>query len=322
MMESIHSQIEAEYREIRKKNQEERKRRIDSLYAKFPKLQTLEEETYHAYADLTAHLFEEGEKAEQRIQKIRALQQEKKALLKKEGYPETYLDSIYSCPKCQDRGYIETEACDCYREKRRYYLYQAANLTPVMQTHSFEQFSLDYYSKDPLTPDGQSAYDYAKAILEECRHFVFGEEYKKGANLFLYGDAGLGKTFLCSCMAQELLKKDVPVLYQTAYRLFTVLEDARFKKDEACEALEKQFYDIPVLIIDDLGTEFVTSYTSAVLFDLINARMQNQKSTIISSNHNLAMMKEMYSERVQSRIFGEYKLLKLHGTDIRKQLAF
>ena len=191
-----------------------------------------------------------------------------------------------------------------------------------MQTQSFDSFSFDYYSKEPLISTGQSPYMYAKAIYNDCRNFVEKEEYKKGTNLFLYGDSGLGKTFLCSCIAQELLKREVPVLYQTAYRLFTILEDARFKKDETCEALEKQFYEIPVLMIDDLGTEFVTTYTSAVLFDLINTRVQNQKSTIISSNLSMALMKENYSDRVQSRIFGEYKLLKFYGTDIRKQQAF
>lgn len=82
--------------------------------------------------------------------------------------------------------------------------------------------------------------------------------------------------------------------------------------------LAQQFYSIPVLMIDDLGTEFVTSYTSAVLFDLINTRIQNNKSTVISSNLSLTQMKEQYSDRVQSRIFGEYKLLKFYGTDIRK----
>ena len=320
-MESIHQKIEAEYREIRMRNQEERKRRMKMLYAKNPKIQELEEETYRAYAKLTAQLFENGTEAEEQSKKIQQLQQEKKTLMKQAGYPEHYLDTIYTCPDCQDTGFIHVTPCDCYREKKRKYLYEAANLTPVMQTQSFDSFSFDYYSKEPLSSTGQSPYMYAKAIFNECRNFVEKEEYKQGINLYLYGDPGLGKTFLCSCIAQELLTREVPVLYQTAYRLFTILENARFKKDETCEAMEKQFYEIPVLMIDDLGTEFVTTYTSAVLFDLINARVQNKKSTIISSNLSMTLMKENYSDRVQSRIFGEFKLLKLHGTDIRKQQA-
>ncbi|MBE7042095.1 MAG: AAA family ATPase, partial [Ruminococcaceae bacterium] len=215
-------------------------------------------------------------------------------------------------------GYLHTTPCTCYKDKKRNYLYQAANLTPVMEQQSFERFRLDYYSKEPVS-NGHSAYDYVYGIYKDCRNFVQLEQYKTGVNLFLYGDPGLGKTFLCSCIAQDLLNQEVPVLYQTAYRLFTVLEDARFKKDEMSEELARQFYEIPVLIIDDLGTEFVTSYTSAVLFDLLNTRIQNKKSTVISSNLTLSQMKEQYSERVQSRIFGEYKLLKFYGTDIRKK---
>ncbi len=322
-MESIHQKIEAEYRQIRLQNQEERKRRTELLYAKIPKLKELEEETYRAYARLTAQLFENGADAEENSKKIQELQQEKKKLMRQAGYPEHYLDTIYTCRECQDSGFVHaTTPCDCYREKKRKYLYEAANLSPVMQTQSFDNFSFDFYSKVPLSADDQSPYDYAVAIFHDCRNFVEKEEYLQGTNLFLYGDPGLGKTFLCSCIARELVARDVPVLYQTAYRLFKILEDARFKKDETCEALEKQFYEIPVLMIDDLGTEFVTTYTSAVLFDLINSRVQNKKSTIISSNLSMSLMKENYSDRVQSRIFGEFKLLKLQGSDIRKQQAF
>ena len=321
-MESIHQQIEREYREIKQRNEEERKRRIALLYAKAPRLQELEEETYRTYSKLTAQLFGEENLAEQTNQKIMELQEEKKRLLRREGYPEDYLDTVYTCEKCQDNGYIQTVPCECYKEKKRKYLYQAANLSPVMQTQSFDNFSFDFYSKEKLSADGQSAYNNAQSVYRDCSEFVQKEEYKKGMNLFLYGAPGLGKTFLCSCIAQELLKKEIPVLYQTAYRLFSVLEDARFKKDETCEALARQFYEIPVLIIDDLGTEFVTSYTSAVLFDLINTRIQNKQSTIISSNLKMDELKQQYSERVQSRIFGEYKLLFFKGSDIRKQQAY
>ncbi len=321
-MESIHQQIEREYREIRQQNEEERKRRIALLYGKAPRLQELEEETYRTYSQLTAQLFGEGDLAEQTNQKILALQEEKKEILRREGYPANYLDTIYTCERCQDNGYIQTTPCECYKEKKRKYLYKAANLSPIMQTQSFDNFSLEFYSKNPISADGQSAYNNAKSVYQDCFEFVQKEEYKKGTNLFLYGAPGLGKTFLCSCIAQELLKKEIPVLYQTAYRLFSVLEDARFKKDETSEALSKQFYEIPVLIIDDLGTEFVTSYTSAVLFDLINTRIQNKQSTIISSNLRMDELKEQYSERVQSRIFGEYKLLLFKGTDIRKQQVY
>lgn len=317
-MESIHRQIEAEYREIRRKNDEERQRRIRATYLRLPQLKALEEETYRTYASLTADLFENGKTAEESNRRIAELQRRKKELLKQYGYPEGYLDTIYTCPNCHDTGYIRTQPCACYREKKRKYLYRAANLTPVMEQQSFSRFRLDYYSKEPVSPNGMSAYDYLSAVYSDCKSFVENGEYQKGVNLFLYGAPGLGKTFLCSCIAQELLSLEVPVLYQTAYRLFSILEDARFKKEDTGMELAQQFYSIPVLMIDDLGTEFVTSYTSAVLFDLINTRIQNNKSTVISSNLSLTQMKEQYSDRVQSRIFGEYKLLKFYGTDIRK----
>ncbi|MBE7043513.1 MAG: hypothetical protein E7399_08535, partial [Ruminococcaceae bacterium] len=105
-MESIHQKVEAEYRDIRKKNEEERQNRIQMLYAKIPRLKELEEETYRTYSQLTAQLFENRELAEQHNHKIRSLQQEKKKLLRENGYSEDYLDTIYTCTTCQDRGYL------------------------------------------------------------------------------------------------------------------------------------------------------------------------------------------------------------------------
>lgn len=316
-MESIHQQIEAEYRTIREQNEQERKRRTALIYAKIPQIKELEEETYQTYSLLASHMFSEKENPEQYNQKILTLQQKKKQLLQQAGYGTDYLDTIYTCPDCQDRGYIKTTPCHCYREKKRKYLYQAANLSPIMQTQSFDRFSLRYYSRE-TEGNAASPYECMKENLLLCKEFVENREYLNGKNLFLYGPPGLGKTFLCSCIARELVALEVPVLYQTAYRLFSILEGARFQKEETNIALARQFYEIPVLMIDDLGTEFVTSYTSAALFDLINSREQNKKSTVISTNLNIEQMKEQYSERIQSRIFGGFQILRFVGRDIRK----
>ena len=72
-----------------------------------------------------------------------------------------------------------------------------------------------------------------------------------------------------------------------------------------------------LLVIDDLGTELTNSFSASSLFRVINDRIVNHKSTIISTNLSLRELSEKYSERILSRITSEYIVLKLTGEDIR-----
>jgi len=90
------------------------------------------------------------------------------------------------------------------------------------------------------------------------------------------------------------------------------------KGDPAADSeLLDYVYNVDLLIIDDLGTEFITSLSTAALFDLINSRLLNQKSTVISTNLNLPDIDRIYSERVLSRINGGYTHIMLIGEDLR-----
>ena len=75
--------------------------------------------------------------------------------------------------------------------------------------------------------------------------------------------------------------------------------------------------DCDLLIIDDLGTELANSFTSSALFQCINERAIRRKPVIISTNLSLGSLRDIYSERVFSRIASNYKLLKIFGRDLR-----
>ena len=137
-------------------------------------------------------------------------------------------------------------------------------------------------------------------------------------NMLLMGNAGTGKTFVSSCIANRALERGKTVYYQTAYKLFETFESSKFGKDDEAPDIVKYVYDVDLLIIDDLGTEFVTQFTAASLFDIINTRIISGKSTIISTNLDFETLSEMYSQRIASRFIGEYKILQTLGEDIRK----
>ena len=143
---------------------------------------------------------------------------------------------------------------------------------------------------------------------------------KKFQNLLLYGKTGLGKTFLCNCMAKELLDSGKTVMYVTASQLFKLIEEDRFNRI-GDEDIPSHYMDdilsVDLFIIDDLGTEFSTILSSAELFNIINTRLINRKPVVISTNLSMEDIINQYSDRIVSRIVGSYTSLEFFGDDIR-----
>ena len=110
------------------------------------------------------------------------------------------------------------------------------------------------------------------------------------------------------------------VIYFTAYQLFDILSKGVFEKDSDAIATHQNIFDCDLLVIDDLGTELINSFTSSQLFLCVNERLIRQKSTIISTNLSVERIKESYSERTFSRILDSYTFINLFTEeDIRKQ---
>ena len=200
-------------------------------------------------------------------------------------------------------------------------LYAQSNLNEILEKENFDSFSFDYYSatiKNEAT--GLSALETARRAYDTAQRFVQNFDHKF-ENLFLYGDTGVGKTFLSHCIARELLRSTHCVLYFSAYDLFDMMAANSFsRKDTGTD--EELIYDCDLLIIDDLGTELTNSFVSSQLFLCLNERIMRRKSTIISTNLTLKNFSDTYSERTFSRIASNYQMISLIGKDIRIQKIF
>lgn len=239
-------------------------------------------------------------------------------LLVNNGFPADYLTPKYTCMHCQDTGYINNEKCRCFRQATIDLLYKQSNLADILNHENFDTFSLKYYSDevtDPVT--GLTPYNNAKKVLSICKDYV--NAFPSGDNILFFGDTGVGKSFLSNCIAKALLDKTYSVLYMSAIDLFKNLIDNHSDNNSQGDLppLEQQVLTCDLLIIDDLGTELVNSYTNSKLFHCLNNRLQNNLSTVISTNFTLQQLMNTYSERIFSRISSSYKLLKLFGDDIR-----
>ena len=194
----------------------------------------------------------------------------------------------------------------------------------IQKNQCFANFSLDLYDKNYYMEDSdKSAYENMCSILDSAKTFVreFGNENPSNKNLLLFGQSGLGKTFLSNCIANALLEKNYRVISLSAIELFQLYEKTTFHRYDEDEAEAKdQLGEITacdLLIIDDLGTELTNSFTNSRLFYIINDRILKNKSTIISSNFELTEFYETYSERIFSRIMHNYKALRFFGENIR-----
>lgn len=255
--------------------------------------------------------------------KIEALSAEKASILRSNGYPEDYLAMRYTCDACKDTGYVGQKKCHCLSSSIIEILYQQSNIKDVLTRENFDTFSFAHYdntTKDAAT--GMTALENMHEVVKTCRTYIdeFVNEYR---NLYLYGATGVGKTFLTNCIAKELIDSSHSVIYMSAIRLFEILAGNTFKRgNETSSAndLAANLLDCDLLIIDDLGTELVNSFTASALFNCINERHLRQKSVVISTNLSLAELRANYSERVFSRITSNYTLLKIYGEDLRMKL--
>ena len=71
------------------------------------------------------------------------------------------------------------------------------------------------------------------------------------------------------------------------------------------------------MILDDLGTEMVTTFSNSALYSIINTRLINEKKTIISTNYGDEDLARKYTPQIMSRLEGEYLALPFIGRDIR-----
>jgi len=286
----------------------------DEIYQKIPKIQEIDAKISSFSVLQAEKLFfinsrEERQTMLSSLQKqLYALSQEKKRLLQENGYPEDYLEMHYTCPDCKDTGYIGGKKCHCFQNEEIRLLYSDSRLEAILANENFSTLSFDAYDSEQKK--------IMPSIIHTCHDFV-NTIHKEFHNLFLYGSVGTGKTFLSNCIAKELLDKGYSVIYFTAFQLFEHFTPNSSGEPEDFRQNYSSLLDSNLLILDDLGTELVNTFTVSKLFQVLNERALRQKPTIISTNLSLKDFRDIYSERIFSRITSSYTLLKFSGSDIR-----
>ena len=246
------------------------------------------------------------------------LQQELAGLLAKHQLPPDYLEPHYQCAACKDTGLIDGRMCRCLKDLLKKEAYQQLNALTPLSLCTFEDFSTHYYPQ--TAAGGISPQKRATDILAYCRRYAAAFSLSSD-NLLMQGATGLGKTHLSLAIAGEVIQKGFGVVYGSTQTLLARLERDRFQRGgcDPEEGSETHLTQCDLLILDDLGTEFTTSFTTAALYQIINSRLLLSRPTIISTNLSLKELEQAYSERFVSRVMGSYTRLEFLGVDIRQQ---
>lgn len=316
--------IMQEYDRTRQRNYQKNQQRFEEIYERIPAIKSIDDRIATESLDAARKMLFKPQEDQKSLlhEKIEDLIQEKRNLLVVHGYPADYLDPVYECTKCKDTGYIGDRKCTCFEKKILDILYKQSNLMEAIKENNFRTFRLDYYS--PHTTDGRklSPRDNMRQVLDRSYKFIHDFNRVPGENLLIYGNPGVGKTFLTTCIAAEIIRCGKSVIYLTSHQLFEQLADYTFRREEQNEEILPFLMEADLLIIDDLGTEMNNAFINSQLFLCINERILHKKSTIISTNFSLKQLNQTYTERISSRLIQFYTLLHIYGEDIRIKKAF
>ena len=302
----------------------EQDQRREEVYQKVPQIRQIEDEISSQAVRCARKLLDGDTNAKEELkQHIEDLREQKEVLLSAFGFPADYMEMHYACPECQDTGYVDGRKCRCFKKEEIRLLYSQSNIEEVLLRENFDSFSYEYYDDRVVIPEIQmTVADYMRQVHTWCKEYVENFE-KKGGNLIFTGSTGVGKTFLTNCIAKALIDQYQSVIYLSSNDLFDVFSKNKFHYDteEEMKDMYQYILDCDLLIIDDLGTELNNTFVSSQLFYCINERLLRKKSTIISTNLSMTMLRDTSSDRIPSRIISQYSIIPLYGDDIRTKIV-
>lgn len=232
--------------------------------------------------------------------------------LVKLGYPEDYTEPQYVCKVCSDTGFVGTKMCSCLKQLLITKNIQSSGMGNLIDKQSFENFSLDVFSDSPeIRARMERNIKIAKAF---AKNFASHHD-----NLLLIGTTGTGKTHVSTAIAKTVIGQGFDVLYDSAQNIIDDFETDKFRNGyNRTESVSDKYLECELLIIDDLGAEFVTQFSVSALYNLINTRQNKGLSTIISTNLSAGELAGKYEGRIYSRIIGaDYTVLRFEGSDRR-----
>lgn len=167
-----------------------------------------------------------------------------------------------------------------------------AKLDEEKRLSNFIRNDIPEVYKDLTLNDVQIFNKTHEKLFAECLDILNGSS-KQG--LFIYGDMGVGKTYMCIALANSLSKANKKVAF---VKTGAFVNDCRYLIGIDSKKIDKMINDlkeVDYLILDDIGSESVSSYSrDDLLFNILDYRMEEKKTTIFTSNLTKNALLEHY----------------------------
>ena len=135
--------------------------------------------------------------------------------------------------------------------------------------------------------------------LEQAYNLAKQFAHKQKGWLLIQGRYGCGKTHLAAAIANFAVEMEIPTLFITVPDL---LDTLRYTYQDPSATFEERFEEIrriPLLILDDFGTQNATSWAQEKLFQILNYRYINQLPLVITTNLSLEEIEGRMRSRLQ-----------------------
>ena len=188
------------------------------------------------------------------------------------------------------------------------------------------RYAKDKHNKDRLA----NSYDYcnvASTLLdidldnieytkqqEELYALLLGILHKKkNKGLYIVGDLGVGKTYLCTALANSLVKKGEKVAYVKVSTFFNEMKSYVTSNSIIVDKMINKLKRVDYLFFDDIGSETVSQFVrDDILFNILDYRLDNKMVTIFNSNLNLEELYKhyQYDRKEKSNMMNAKRLIE------------
>ncbi len=307
--------IAAQYKDKNKRAKEAAERRREELHERLPQVMEIDRALSTTGLRIMREALGGKDGLDARIKKLEEgnalLLEARREILLAAGYPEDYSSVHYECDLCMDVGFVNGKMCKCMRRALTLAGYESSGVMKLIEKQNFSTFDLKYY-------EGAERANMER-ILNRTKQYAAAFDGAHMRNLLFIGTTGLGKTHLSSAIAKEVVENGNDVVYESAQKIFSDFEAEKFGRTAPGEDRTSRYLTCDLLILDDLGTEMQSQFTVSCLYHLINSRLIAEKSMIISTNIRKEELLAKYTDRITSRLFGEFEICVFSGVDIRSQ---